>query len=178
MPEDAPPPDEAAYGWQSDLPTFYGTQPRVVRLRLENFIHDAGTKQIRAWDASIPCLQRECRGEGLHGNSRIRTAARIAPAGRHLPGERCRGPVFGYARDLRSYHAECADRRVHAVLVPTRGSRTPRTLDGVTVVGPEGVDRLRPRVPSRPRRSSAGMPTPPSPAWCARRPPRRATWCC
>ena len=70
MPDKAPPPDEtrrpaardeAAYGWQSDLPTFYGTQPRVVRLRLENFIHDAGTEQIRAWDASIPWLQRECR---------------------------------------------------------------------------------------------------------------------
>ena len=36
MPEPDPPPDEkaeAAYGWQSDLPTFFGTQPRVVRLR-------------------------------------------------------------------------------------------------------------------------------------------------
>ena len=70
MPENAPPPaegkrpaapDEAAYGWQSDLPTFYGAQPRVVRLRLESFIRDAGTEQIRAWDASIPWLQRECR---------------------------------------------------------------------------------------------------------------------
>ena len=60
-PPSATPPDQAAYGWQSDLPTFYGTQPRVVRLRLEEFIRDAGTEQIRAWDASIPWLQRECR---------------------------------------------------------------------------------------------------------------------
>ena len=56
-----PTPDEASYGGQSDLPTFYGTQPRVVRVRLEEFIRDAGTEQIRAWDASIPWLQRECR---------------------------------------------------------------------------------------------------------------------
>jgi len=64
MTHSAPLPDksaEATYGWQPDLPTFYGTQPRVVRVRLEEFIRDAGTEQIRAWDASIPWLQRECR---------------------------------------------------------------------------------------------------------------------
>ena len=61
MPEPDPPSDEATHGWQSDLPAFYGTRPRVVRLRLEEFIRDAGTEQIRAWNASIPWLQRECR---------------------------------------------------------------------------------------------------------------------
>ena len=62
--------------------------------------------------------------------------------GKEAPTQADIDQVFCYARDLRSYHAECADRPVHAVLVPTRGSRTPREVDGVTVVDPEGVDRL------------------------------------
>ena len=55
---------EAAYGWQSDLPTFYGTQPRVVRVRLEEFIRDAGTGQIlwRPWrrESSHPAKAPVC----------------------------------------------------------------------------------------------------------------------
>src|SRR5258706_10308185 len=64
VPDNAPPPDksaEAGYGWQSDLPKFYDAPARVVRGQLKDFIPDAGTEQIRAWDASIPWLQRECR---------------------------------------------------------------------------------------------------------------------
>jgi len=49
------------FGWQSDLATFSGSEPRVVRLRLEQFVEDASPEQIRAWDQSIPWLQRECR---------------------------------------------------------------------------------------------------------------------
>jgi hypothetical protein len=79
MPDDPAPPDPPAAapappraptppasggeacGWLSDLPAFYGAQPRVVRLRLETFVRDAGAEQVRAWDESIPWLQRECR---------------------------------------------------------------------------------------------------------------------
>jgi len=159
-------PDQAAYGWQSDLPTFYGTQPRVVRVKLEDFIPDAGTEQIRAWDASIPWLQRECR-ELVDAYAPANTYTAILEyelpresrrpdviilengvvvvlelKGKDAPSQADIDQVFCYARDLRSYHAECADRPVHAVLVPTRADRTPRTLDGVHVVGPGGVDRL------------------------------------
>jgi len=160
------PHDHSAYDWQSDLPTFYGTQPRVVRVRLEEFIRDAGTEQIRAWDASIPWLQRECR-ELVDAYDAARTYTAILEyelpretrrpdviilengvvvvlelKGKDAPSQADIDQVFCYARDLRSYHAECADRPVHAVLVPTRAGRTPRTIDGVQVVGPEGVDRL------------------------------------
>lgn len=48
-------------GWLSDLPGFFGASPRVVRLKLEQFVRDAGPEQVRAWDESIPWLQRECR---------------------------------------------------------------------------------------------------------------------
>jgi len=188
-PPSAPPPDQAAYGWQSDLPTFYGTQPRVVRGRLQDFIRDAGTEQVRAWEASIPWLQRECR-ELVDAYDAARTYTAILEyelpresrrpdviilengvvvvlelKGKEAPSQADIDQVFCYARDLRSYHAECADRPVHAVLVPTRSGRggrgsgggggrgseaggaargdaTPRTIDGVTIVGPEGVDRF------------------------------------
>lgn len=49
------------YGWQSSLPDFTRSEPRVVRLHLERFVPDASPEQIRAWDQSIPWLQRECR---------------------------------------------------------------------------------------------------------------------
>jgi hypothetical protein len=49
------------YGWQSSLPAFTRSEPRVVRLQLERFVSDASPEQIRAWDPSIPWLQRECR---------------------------------------------------------------------------------------------------------------------
>ena len=48
------------YGWQSDLETF-AVEPRVVRLRLQEFVGDASQQQIRAWEQDVPMLQRECR---------------------------------------------------------------------------------------------------------------------
>ena len=49
------------YGWQSSLAEFSHSEPRVVRLQLQQFVEDASPEQIRAWDQSIPWLQRECR---------------------------------------------------------------------------------------------------------------------
>lgn len=50
---------EARYGWSSDFPTFTVAEPRVVRGRLQDFLPDADVSQVRAWDESIPKLQRE-----------------------------------------------------------------------------------------------------------------------
>ena len=47
-----------------------------------------------------------------------------------------------YARDLRSYHRECANREVVAVLVPTRARGYVTNQDGVHVVGPDHLDNL------------------------------------
>ncbi len=44
--------------------------------------------------------------------------------GEAVPSQADIDQVFAYARDLRSYHRECADRPVHAVLVPSRGDAT------------------------------------------------------
>ncbi len=49
----------ARRGWDSDFPSFQGTAARIIRGKLHEFIADAGIEQIRAWDASIPALQRE-----------------------------------------------------------------------------------------------------------------------
>jgi hypothetical protein len=47
-----------------------------------------------------------------------------------------------YARDLRCYHRECADRPVVPVLVPTRARGYQQSMDGVHVVGPDALDAL------------------------------------
>ncbi len=50
--------------------------------------------------------------------------------------------AMGYARDLRAYHAACADRSVTPALLVRGGGPTPVECDGVYVVGPEGLDAL------------------------------------
>lgn len=52
---------EANHGWDSLFPEFRDAQPRVIRTQLGRFLMDASREQIRAWDDSIPLLQREVR---------------------------------------------------------------------------------------------------------------------
>ena len=154
------------YGWQSDLETFSRSEPRVVRLQLQKFVADASPEQVRAWDQSIPWLQRECRELGVRD-----TAAReyTAILEYELPRDSRRPDVIvlergcvavlelkgalhasraaldqalGYARDLAAYHAACAGRRVTPVLLVRGGGPAAVLRDGVHVVGPEGLDTL------------------------------------
>jgi hypothetical protein len=62
--------------------------------------------------------------------------------GKEQPDQADLDQVMAYARDLRAYHAECHERPVRAVLVPTRAAGPRREVDGVHIVGPEGLDRL------------------------------------
>jgi hypothetical protein len=50
---------EANHGWDSLFPEFRDTQPRVIRTELGRFLAGASVEQVRAWDDSIPLLQRE-----------------------------------------------------------------------------------------------------------------------
>ena len=68
--------DDQAWGWQSDLPTFYGAEPRVIRFSLERFVRDAGPEQVRAWSTAIPWLQEECRSL-VHCDDSARTYTAI-----------------------------------------------------------------------------------------------------
>src|SRR5262245_36751263 len=125
-------PDEERWGWRSDLPTFERTPPRVISLRLEQFVRDAGPEQVRAWNESLPWLQRECR-ELVECDDAARTYTAILEY--VLPRDSRRpdvivlesgvvvvlelkgyadatqaglDQVMAYARDLRAYHASCA----------------------------------------------------------------------
>ncbi len=49
----------ARYGWESDFPTFSATEPRIVRISLEEFLADVSESQVLTWDDSIPKLQHE-----------------------------------------------------------------------------------------------------------------------
>ncbi len=158
--------DIRTFGWQSAFPEFRAAAPRVVRTSLLDFIQDATKEQIRAWDESIPLLQREA-GEVIDAESRGKEFTAILEyrlplesrrpdcvvlllgpvvvvelKGKDRPSQADLDQVAAYARDLRSYHRECEGRSVHAVLVPTRGASECDQRDGVYVVGPAGLDAL------------------------------------
>lgn len=158
------------YGWQSDLKTFTRSEPRVVRLQLQAFVSDASPEQVRAWDQSIPWLQRECRELEIRDTSSNEYTAILEY---ELPRDSRRPDVIvlergcvavlelkgalhasraaidqalGYARDLSAYHAACAGRRVTPVLLVRGGGAEAILRDGVHVVSPEGLDTLLERL--------------------------------
>ena len=156
----------AEYGWASTFPEFRATSPRTIREALAAFVPDASIEQIRAWDESIPPLQREV-------SEAISTRAAAADYGTvleyELPLEFRRSDVIllvdgavmvlelkgkssilqadldqasAYARDLRAYHRECETRPVKPVLVLMRNSGRLGQFNGVEVVGPDVIDEL------------------------------------
>jgi hypothetical protein len=158
--------DEARYGWGSNFPTFSRTPARVIRGKLLDFIRDAGEKQIRAWDESIPPLQREV-DEVLTVNesaaeyttileyelpmeSRRTDVILLAGSavvvlelkGKIVPSQADIDQAAAYARDLRCYHRECEGRPVVPVVVPTRARGYVEHRSGVHVAGPDAVDQL------------------------------------
>ncbi len=46
-------------GWGSGFPAFRAAEPSEVRRALERFVVGASAAQVRAWDDTIPRLQRE-----------------------------------------------------------------------------------------------------------------------
>jgi hypothetical protein len=158
------------FGWQSSLETFSRSEPRVVRIQLQRFVADASPEQVRAWDQSIPWLQRECRElEERDYASKEYTAileyelprdsrrpdvivlergcvAVLELKGVLHPSRAALDQVFGYARDLRAYHAACAGRAVTPVLLVRGGDAVAIDRDGVHIVGPEGLDSLLERL--------------------------------
>lgn len=157
---------EARYGWSSDFPTFKVAEPRVVRGRLQDFLPDVDDSQIRAWDDSIPKLQREI-GESLDSQSRAQEYSAILEyqlplefrrpdvlllvgsavivlelKGKQAPSQADLDQTAAYARDLRAYHRDCDGRPVYAVVVPTRAKGYVGERNGVHVAGPDAIDAL------------------------------------
>jgi len=154
------------YGWQSDLNVFSASAPRVVRGRLNDFIPDASPEQVRAWDQSIPWLQRECR-ELMCSDSEAADYTAILEyelprdfrrpdviilergcvavlelKGQPFATQAAIDQALGYARDLAAYHAACVDCSVTPILLIRTGSTKAFVRDGVYIVAPEGLDRL------------------------------------
>ncbi|WKW10920.1 DUF2075 domain-containing protein [Pseudogemmatithrix spongiicola] len=171
---------EAGHGWGSDFPEFRSTPARSIRERLERFLGVASPEQIRAWDDSIPPLQREV-DKALLRDTLAATYSTILEY--ELPMESRRPDVIllvgaavvvlelkgkseptiadldqvsAYARDLRCYHRECESRSVIPVLVPTRARGYAGSIEGVHVAGPDALDDLV----SRFVRDIAGDPVP------------------
>lgn len=158
------------YGWQSSLNRFSSTEPRVVRLQLQKFVADASPEQVRAWDQSIPWLQRECRElEVRDATTREYTAileyelprdsrrpdvivlergcvAVLEIKGALHATQAALDQAFGYARDLRAYHAACEGHDVAPVLLVRGAGPAPVEREGVYVVGSEGLDALLDRL--------------------------------
>lgn len=165
------------YGWQSDLETFSTSEAKAVRLRLQEFVTDASPEQLRAWDQSVPWLQRECRKlTAREPSAREYTAILeyelprdfrrpdvivlergcvvvVELKGYPHASQAAVDQALGYARDLAAYHASCADRSVIPVLVTSGSSPEPTQRDGVYVVGPAGLEMLLDRL------SESGKPT-------------------
>lgn len=158
------------YGWQSSLDRFSSAEPRVVRLQLQQFVADASPEQVRAWDQSIPWLQRKCRElEVRDATAREYTAileyelprdsrrpdvivlergcvAVLEIKGALRATQAALDQAFGYARDLRAYHAACEGRSVTPVLLVRGAGTVSIERDGVHIVGAEGLDALLARL--------------------------------
>lgn len=159
---------EKTCGWDSDLPTLHKTEPRVVRMALDQFVRGAEDEQKIAWDEEIPMLQKEA-GELIETDKNAKDYYAILEY--QLPLEARRpdaiilllGPVVviefktkdepsqadldqvsAYARDLRCYHGACDGRKVYAVVVPTKANSEIKEYGGqdLFVVGPNGIDKL------------------------------------
>jgi DUF2075 family protein len=150
------------YGWLSDLPSFVQTEPRIIRQTVEDFLEDHNISQIRAWDSSIPIVQREGRyilsqDERSHKFTVIleyelpREGGRrpdviilengivavIEFKGKESASESDIDQVAAYARDLKNYHSECHELDVVPILVLSRSKSERSELHGVTILAPE-----------------------------------------
>jgi hypothetical protein len=159
-------PARARYGWQSDFPTFAEEEPRVVRISLQEFLTDVSESQVFAWDDSIPKLQHEVGAvvrlddladqytaileyelplESRRPDVVLLVSGAVVVLelkGKTEPDQADLDQAAAYARDLRCYHRHCADREVHAVVVPTRVHGYVGARDGVHVAGADALHEL------------------------------------
>lgn len=156
----------ARLGWKSDFPTFRDTPPGAVLGSLHRFVVDAGRAQRVAWADSVPPLQREVTEiliadpNAVHDSAILEyelpmesrrsdvillvggTVVVLELKGRDRASQADLDQADAYARDLRCYHRNCANRAVHAVVVPMRAKGYYSQEGGVHVVGPDQLDRL------------------------------------
>ncbi len=163
----------ASRGWDSDFPEFTGASREAIMTSLQQLVGDASEEQLRAWRESIPPLQSEAE-EVLSVNAQAKGYSAVLEyvlpldarrpdcvfliegsvlvlemKGKAQPTQADIDQAAAYARDLRCYHRECAERPVHALLVATRARGYLGERQGVHVCGPDAIDDLVRRL-SRP----------------------------
>jgi hypothetical protein len=157
---------DAIRGWDATFCRFKQEELSSIVDALTNRFKAPGDAQVRAWNDSIPRLQYEVREFTekdvatdaytavleyqlplefrrpdavflLHGAVVV-----IELKGKAHPTEADVDQAQAYARDLRAYHSECANRPVHAVLVPTQAKNARQFGEGVYVCPPNELDQL------------------------------------
>ena len=153
-------------GWSSKFPTFIDTPKRDIRQKLQDFVKDAGESQIRAWDDSIPVMQREASAiirsdETASQYSSImeyrlplesrrtdviflvkNNIVVLELKGKTTPSQADLDQVSAYVRDLKCYHRECDNRPVVPILVPMLARGDKGIVSGVRVVGPDYLNTV------------------------------------
>ena len=167
--------DEPVQGYHAEFQAFSVAQRRDVVEALRHFVSDASVEQVRAWRDGVPALQREV-GEVVAIDSAtgsyhavleyrlpmefrridavflLREAVLVLELkGKWTPSDADVDQAHAYARDLRCYHAECAERPVHVVLVPTLAIGPQDERRGVQVCGPDALDGLIARLDAESR---------------------------
>jgi hypothetical protein len=151
-------------GWNSKFPNFRSTSPKSIRENLCAYIKDAGPAQVRAWDDSIPPLQKEV-SEILQTDSFAFDYSTILEytlplesrrtdviflakgsvvvlelKGKSKPSQADIDQAAAYVRDLRCYHQECAGRPVLALCVPMKAHGYLGREHDVHILGPDAVN--------------------------------------
>lgn len=154
------------YGWESDLGTLITSDRDAVVRSLASFVKDASQSQVTAWKDSVKVLQME-GGEAVTRDALVSAYRSIMEyqlpmearrpdvillengsvlvlefKGRDLPTAADIDQVSAYGRDLKCYHRECADRPVHALLIPVRYTGPTNQVNGTYIVNPKDLDGL------------------------------------
>jgi len=133
-------PDLASRGWDPDFPDFAVVSRDAILTSLRQLVGDASEEQLRAWRDSIPSLQAEA-GEVLAAYAQAKGYGAVLEyvlpldarrpdcvflievsvlvlelKGKTQPTQADIDQASAYARALRCFHRECAERPVHALL--------------------------------------------------------------
>lgn len=158
--------EDVRCGWNSRFPHFRAVPSKLIRESLASYVKDASPEQVRAWDDSIPPLQREV-SEILQSDERSPEYSTILEytlpmesrrtdviflakssvvvmelKGKERPSQADIDQAAAYVRDLRCYHRECTNRPVLALCVPMRARGYLSHHHDVHVLGPDAVDRF------------------------------------
>lgn len=153
-------------GWRSTLPVFVEAPAAKIVDHLRSFVGDVSPEQFKAWQGYVPALQRECREVAERDASAVGYSAILeyqlpydlrrpdlivleaaAVIVTEMKGHRglsqaALDQVLAYARDLRAYHAACADRPVIPVLLTSAAPRPPTNRGGVEICHPADFDSV------------------------------------